>query len=121
MIGYDERVRIWGEKTKDEGLISFNRELLRQSTKTKIWGCICLEGVGIVTPVEGNINAAKYLDILEENLSPVFAKQFPQNGSFFFRTTLVHRTRLTQEYVTRKRMICLRWPAQSQELNIIEN
>ena len=33
-----------------------------------VWGCICYEGVGTLTGVEGNINAAKYIEILEGTL-----------------------------------------------------
>jgi hypothetical protein len=31
-------------------------------------GCICKDGVGTITDVEGNINSAKYIDILDNNL-----------------------------------------------------
>jgi hypothetical protein len=31
--------------------------------------CICKDGVGTITDVEGNINSAKYIDILDNNLS----------------------------------------------------
>ena len=39
-----------------------------------IWGCICYDGVGTFTAVEGNINSAKCIDILENNLWPVMRK-----------------------------------------------
>ena len=35
------------------------------------WGCIYKDGVGTITDVEGNINSAKYIDILDNNLLPV--------------------------------------------------
>jgi len=38
------------------------------------WGCICKDGVGIITDVERNINSAKYIDILDNNIWPVVAK-----------------------------------------------
>ena len=31
-------------------------------------GCICKNVVGTITDVEGNINLAKYIDILDKNL-----------------------------------------------------
>ena len=37
-------------------------------------GCICNEGVGTLTDVEGNITSPKYIDILDNNLWPVVAK-----------------------------------------------
>ena len=37
-------------------------------------GCICKDGIGTITDVEGNINSAKYIDILDNNLLPVILK-----------------------------------------------
>ena len=41
-----------------------------------IWGCICYDGVGTLTAVKGNINSAKYIDILDKNLWPVVVWYF---------------------------------------------
>ena len=38
------------------------------------WGCICKDGFGTITDVEGNINSAKYIDIFDNNLLPVVLK-----------------------------------------------
>ena len=38
------------------------------------WGCICKDGVDTITDVEGNINSAKCIDILDNNLLPVVLK-----------------------------------------------
>ncbi|VDI80673.1 Hypothetical predicted protein [Mytilus galloprovincialis] len=48
-----------------------------------IWGCICWNAVGTLTPVEGNINAVKYQEIVDEHLWPVIARHFP-GGNYFF-------------------------------------
>ena len=39
-----------------------------------VWGCICYNGIGTLTKVEGNINADKYISILENNIWPVIVK-----------------------------------------------
>ena len=46
-------------------------------------GCISWFGPGAVTAVNGNINAIKYQNILEDNLWPVIVQHFPQGGIFF--------------------------------------
>ena len=46
-------------------------------------GCISWFGPGTVTAVDGNINAIKYQDILEDHLWPVIVQHFPQGGIFF--------------------------------------
>jgi hypothetical protein len=48
-----------------------------------VWGCICYNGVGTLTKVEGNINADKYISILENNILPVIVRHFPGNDYLF--------------------------------------
>jgi len=38
---------------------------------SNVLGCICKDGVGTITDVEGNINSAKSVDILDNNRLPV--------------------------------------------------
>ena len=49
--------------------------------KVMVWGCINWYGIGTLS--DGNIDAEKYLDRLEENLWPVIARQFPTDGEIF--------------------------------------
>lgn len=48
-----------------------------------IWACITYQRIGTLTPVEGTINSAKYINILKENLWPVIARHFPQIDYIF--------------------------------------
>ena len=81
-----------------------------------IWGCICWNAV------DGNINAAKYQNILDDNLWPLIAHHFPQNGYYFQDDNApMHQARTTQEYLTRNNINRMSWPAQSPDLNVIEN
>ena len=43
----------------------------------KVWGCITYSGVGTLCMAEGNINAQKYINIIDEHLWPVIAQHFP--------------------------------------------
>ena len=65
MIGHDEspdlekkRRRIW-----KPDLVQKKTE--QNKFEVMIWGCICLEGVETMAPVEGNINFLKYQEIQE--------------------------------------------------------
>ena len=57
----------------------------RPKFEVMIWGCISWFGPGLltVTAVDGNINAIKYQDFLEDHLWPVIAQHFPQGGYIF--------------------------------------
>ena len=74
---------------------------------------------GTVTAVNGNINAMKKQDILEDHLWPVVAQHFPQGGTFFkmimLQSTAQDRLSLTKL----KTISSLIWPAQSPDFNII--
>ena len=84
--------------------------------------CITWHGVGTICDVEGNINADKYQEILDNNLWPVLARHFP-SGNYIFQddNAPVHRARSTQNYLHRNGITTMSWPAQSPDINIIEN
>ena len=48
-----------------------------------IWGCVCYNRVGTLTPVEGNINAEKNIAIVDNNLCPVITRHF-DNSDYIF-------------------------------------
>jgi hypothetical protein len=48
-----------------------------------LWVCNAIEGVGIIVAVNVNINASKYIAILEDCLWPVGARHFPANSYVF--------------------------------------
>jgi hypothetical protein len=41
---------------------------------SNVLGCICKDGVGTITDVEGNINLVKCVDILDNNILPAVLK-----------------------------------------------
>ena len=87
-----------------------------------IWGCITFNGVGTLCRVDGNINSQKYINILEDNLWPVVVRHFPGNDYLFMDDNApVHRSQATKDYINANRVPTLDWPAQSPDLNPIEN
>ena len=84
-------------------------------------GCICNEGVGTLTDVEGNITSAKYIDILDNNLWPVVAKY--ENNQLIFQdvNAPVNQSVQTTLWKYSNDVDFLDWPSQSPDLNIIEN
>ena len=72
VLGTNNRVYIWRKENE-----KYYPHLICSRSERKIslmiWGCICYDGVGTLTAVEGNINSAKYIGILHKNLWPVVA------------------------------------------------
>lgn len=111
-IGNNNRVYIW-RKTDEVD----NPHLVCPPSKR-----ICYEGVGTLTSVNGNINSEKYIEILENNLWPVIVRHFP-HGNYVFQddNAPVHRSRLLNAYMEENNVNTTSWPAQSPDINIIEN
>ena len=57
-----------------------------------VWGCMCCNDVGTSACVEGNINAKKYINIIENNLWPEIACDFPEY-TFMDDSAPIHRAR----------------------------
>ena len=75
VLSTNNRVYIW---QKDDE--KYNPHLICSCSERKIslmiWGCSGYDGVGTLTAVEGNINSAKYIEILDKNLRPVVVWYF---------------------------------------------
>ena len=87
-----------------------------------IRGCLCFDGIGTFTPVEGSIDSLKYIDILDNNLWPVIARQFGNNPYVFMDDNApVHTAHIVKSFKQNNNIIGTKWPTQSPDLNIIEN
>ena len=83
-----------------------------------IWRCICCDGVGTLTAVEGNINSAKYQTTTGHTCT------FLTEGKeylFMDENAPVHRTHTVENYKDLNVVNSMEWSAQSPELNIMEN
>ena len=113
MLGTNNRVyicRIDGEK--------YNPHLICSCSERKIslmiWGCICYHGVGPLAAVEGNINSAKYIDILDKNVWPVVVWYFEGKEYLFMDDNApVHRAHIVYNYKDQNEVTSVEWPAQS--------
>ena len=47
------------------------------------WGCITYNGIGAMTPVEGNMDSEMYIEVSDQHLWPVITKEFLNGGLIY--------------------------------------
>ena len=89
-----------------------------------VWSFITCHGPGPLIIFDRRLNSLKYIDLLEEHL-PTSLKRFPNNQSndIFYQhdNARPHLSRMTQGFFKKNNIKQLKWPANSPDLNIIEN
>jgi len=120
-IGLNHRVFVW-RKVGESYLPCCLGTPPTLKISLMIWGCITYDGVGTLTVTQGNVNSQQYITILDNHLWPVICKHFP-TGEFICQddNAPIHRARAVSEYKFRNGIHSMLWPAQSPDINIIEN
>lgn len=122
-IGSDGQEYVW--KKKGEGLIS--REV--QGTvkfgggSLMVWGCIGWNGAGVLSEVEGRMDAEQYVAILEQGLlQSIEESGIPEDDIIFQQDNdPKHTSKRAQNWFEEQGIKLLDWPAQSPDLNPIEH
>lgn len=88
-----------------------------------VWGCITPDGVGPIVRIEGIMKKEDYLRILEENLPLALSKMpdRPENVIFQHDNDPKHSAKIVKEWLSSQIFGVMEWPAQSPDLNPIEN
>ena len=82
-----------------------------------IWGAFVSNTIFAIHIMEGNYNSEKYTDMLEECLDPFMQPDWV----FMHDGASIHRSNHTKEWLGDKKIPILEWPANSPDLNPIEN
>ena len=86
------------------------------------WGSFSYQGVGSLVPIEGIMNAKKYIKLIKQTIVKDMQEAFPNNdGKFQQDLAPCHRAKTVQSEFTNNDIDLLFWPGNSPDLNPIEN
>ena len=86
-----------------------------------VWGSISAEGVGPLVRLEGSVHAGVYKALVEEHVLPVLRRAVNQPAIFQQDNAPCHKAKSVLDVFRREGVEVMDWPAQSPDLNPIEN
>lgn len=125
VYGCDGGIKLWigkGEELKDECIVKTQKF----SNSVMIWGCFSARGIGRIEICQGTVNAEKYIKILENKLLPTMRDQHfdgLNNNFCVFQedNAPCHTAKIVQQWLRKKKVNRMWWPANSPDMNPIEN
>ena len=87
-----------------------------------VWRCFTKHNLGPLVKLEGRITATVYIDVLQNHLLP-FIDDLDNQENYFFQedNAPIHTARIVQSWKEENEVNSIPWPAQSPDLNPIEN
>ena len=121
-FGSDGRKWYWKRNSKSLQPNQFIPTVKHGGGSQMVWGCMTAKGVGYLVKIEGIMNSQLYCAILEEHLlnSLKWYDMNPQDVIFQHDNDPKHSARMTVNWLLDNNIEVLDWPAQSPDLNPIE-
>lgn len=121
VLFFNRKTRVW--RRHNERYKRFaTKATVKHDVKINVWGCFASHGVGKLYEVQGILDKRQYKEILINQMMPSAERLFDTQDWYFQQDNdPKHTAKTTKTWFRRNRTPLLDWPAQSPDLNPIEN
>jgi hypothetical protein len=121
VLRYNCRKRLW-RRHNERYAIHALRGNFKNDVKIMVWGCFSATGVGHLHLIEGIMDSKAYMKILDNELRPSAKALFGKKPWILQQDNdRKHTAQATKDYLEDHNISCMVWPAQSPDLNPLEN
>jgi hypothetical protein len=114
-------LRVW-RTPEEEFDLSCLTATVKHSLSRMFWGCFSWYGLRPLVPLRESVTGQRYAKVLQRHAIPSIYKLVPRKqGIFQEDNTLPHRAKIAADVCNTSKISMLLWPAQSLDLNPIEN
>ena len=115
--------RVW-RKSEEEFHENCIASTVKHSPQRMFWACFSFLRLGPIVPLEGSVTGKSYKEVLGNYAVPTlkeFSRQTKKKFIFQKDNAPVHTSKVAREFLLSQNVEVLPWPAQSPDLNPIEN